>query len=1182
MERQWTDAQREAINTKGSNLLLAAAAGSGKTAVLVERIIKMVTDEQNPVDADKLLVLTFTKSAASEMRDRILDALTEKLKENPQSQNLARQLILAQKASITTIHSFCNELIRTNFNLADVDPSFRIADTTENELLRAQALSEAVDEMYEDEEFFDSFAQFTMCYSKAKNDYAIYELVDSIYSFCMSLPDPFGWLRESCEKLNADTHASFDETDWAEIIVSYFKSKIEKILFEYDFCIKKANEDEGKEVLGKFLSDEKAQFEDMQNVNTYSSLREMAEKAVFDTFPPKPKGTNPIYREMIKDLRDKAKGNFLSMAKSIFNLSCDEQIEVSKKMYPLMRALSGAVQRFAKRFDEKKEKKNILNFNDLEHKAYRLLVDKEGHATPLAESVKNKYHEILIDEYQDISRLQEAIFETIKRDNNLFMVGDLKQSIYRFRNTDPILFKQKKALFEDLEGAKDRKIILSKNFRSRSHILDGINFIFERIMSDSVGEIEYNDEEKLYFGADYIEDDALALELNIIDTKEINSAEDSDTIESITAEACLAAKKISELFKNNTMVKGKDGLRKITYKDICILVRAPKDRATVFASILNEAGIPCYSDKSGSLLESIEIETIMAYLRIIDNPHQDIPLLSVLRSDIYRFTTNDLAKIRVKDRKVTFYEAMQKKAEDKDDTAKATKAFLDELDGFRKQAEFLSVSELIWHIYMQTGFYDCQLARNSGEMRQRNLRALYLRAGEYEKTGVKGLYGFINFIDEYSGGGGRFDASRDIGEEHDVVRIMSIHKSKGLEFPVVLLCNMGKQFDKRDLRKSVLFHPEVGYGPKFVDLSMGITYPNGIRTAVSIKKELELISEEMRILYVALTRAKERLIIIGAASRGVESLVNKYAILASDSKKIERFKAEEAQSCLEWFVAALINHPDGDALRERTGESVSVIEDKSRWKINIYKSAEELLNKHIEEEKPVIEEKIDVSKILKNVMWEYPYKKDIFVPTKISVTEFKRKQYENREMPCVYLYDSKETENREMLSAKERGTAIHKVMEMLDFKANVSTEDVKNKISELLKGGILTSSEAETIDAEKIAKFFESDAGALIKKAEKIEKEVMFAINIDAGEVIGDYTGEEKVMLQGIIDCVLFCGDGIYIIDYKTDKVREVSQIVSKYKIQLDLYARAAEIIYKKCVRKKILYLFDKNKSVEI
>ena len=982
MERQWTDAQIKAINTKGSNLLLAAAAGSGKTAVLVERIIKMVTDEQNPVDADSLLVLTFTKSAASEMRERILDALTEKLKKNPNSQNLARQLILAQKASITTIHSFCNELIRTNFNLAEVDPSFRIADTTENELLRAQALCEVVDEMYEDDEFYDAFAQFTMCYSKVKNDDEIYELIDSIYSFCMSLPDPFGWLETSAEKLNLSSDVSFDETDWAEIIVSYFKSKLEKILYEYDFCIKKANEDEGGEVLKKFLSDEKAQFEALLKINTYSGLREMADRVMFNTFAPKPKGTNPVYRELIKDIRDKAKGNFQSMVKNIFNLESDEQSDVAKKMYPMMRALSRTVQRFAERFDEKKEKKNILNFNDLEHRAYKLLAFKDGQATPLAESVKNKYHEILIDEYQDISRLQEAIFEAIKRENNLFMVGDLKQSIYRFRNTDPILFKQKKEMFDDTEGAKNRKIILSKNFRSRSHILDAINFIFERIMSDSVGEIEYDDEEKLYFGADYTEDDSLSAELDIIDTKEINSAEDGDTIESITAEASLAAKKISELFKNNTMVKGKDGLRKITYKDICILLRSPKDRASVFASILKEAGIPCYSDKSGSLLDSIEIETIMSYLRIIDNPHQDIPLMCVLRSDIYRFTTNDLAKIRVKKRKVTFFEAMRIKAEDSDATAKKTKAFLDELNGFRKQSDFLSVSELIWHIYMQTGFYDCQLALSGGEMKQRNLRTLYLRAGEYEKTGVKGLYGFINFIDEYSGGGGRFEASRDMGEEHDVVRIMSIHKSKGLEFPVVLLCNTGKQFDKRDLRKSVLFHPETGYGPKFVDLQRGITYPNGIRTAVSIKKELELISEEMRILYVALTRAKERLIIIGAASRGIESYVNKYAILASDSKKIERFKAEEAASYLEWFVAALINHPDGEPLRARTDELVSIIEDKSRWKINIYKSAEELIDEFSEEEKPINEEKIDFSTILNNVKWEYPYKKDIFVPSK--------------------------------------------------------------------------------------------------------------------------------------------------------------------------------------------------------
>lgn len=1182
MGRQWTASQKAAIDAKGSNLLLAAAAGSGKTAVLVERIIKMVTDEENPVDADKLLVLTFTKSAASEMRERIMAALSEKLTENPESENLSRQLILAQKASITTIHSFCNELIRANFNLADCDPNFRIADTTENELLRAQALSEVVDEMYEDDEFGEDFAQFTMCYSNVKNDASIYELIDSIYSFCMSLPDPFGWLKRSAEKLNIQNNSSFDETDWAKIIVSYVKSKLEKLLFQYDFMIKKSDIDDGGDVLSKFLAVEKMQFEAMVKADTYSKMRTAAEGVVFDKLAPKPKDTDPVYRDMIKDLRDKVKEQFNNICASVFNLSGEEQCDTAKEMYPVMRALSETVKRFAERFDEKKEKKNILNFNDLEHKTYKLLIDENGKATALAENVKNKYHEILIDEYQDISRLQEAIFEAIKRENNLFMVGDLKQSIYRFRNTDPILFKQKKELFEEREDAVNRKIVLSKNFRSRSHILDGINFIFERIMSDSVGEIEYNDEEKLYFGADYTKDDSIITELNIIDTKEINDTDDGDTIESITAEAYLAAKKISELFKNNTMVKGRDGERKLTYKDICILFRAPKDRAEVFATILSEMGIPCYSDKSGSLLDSMEIETIMAYLRIIDNPHQDIPLLCVLRSSMYRFTTNDLAKIRVKQRKVSFYDSMRKKAEDSDVTGKKTKAFLEELTQIRNKAGFLSVAELIWHIYMQTGFYDYQLALPNGEIKQRNLRILYIRAGEYEKTGVKGLYGFINFIDEYRGGGGRYDAARDIGEEHDVVRIMSIHKSKGLEFPVVLLCNTGKQFDKRDLKKSVLFHSETGYGPKFVDLARGITYPNGLRSAVSIQKDLELISEEMRILYVALTRAKERLIIIGAASRGVDSLVNKYAILESNSKKIERFKAEEALSYLEWFVVSLLNHPDGSELRKRTEEKVSILKDDSRWKINIYKSASDLLEELSDEDKDEEEEKIDVSAIVKNVTWEYPYKSDINVPSKISVTELKRKMYEEKEENCVYLYQKKSDEEETSLSAAERGTAFHLVMEMLDFKSVNCVSDVENKIKELEAEGVLTELEAESIDAEKIVMFFDSEAGKIIKQAEKIEKEVMFAINIGAGEVIKDYKGEAEVMLQGIIDCLAFINDEIYIIDYKTDKVKDISDITSKYKIQLDLYAKASEIIYKKPVCKKILYLFDKNISAEV
>lgn len=1182
MARTWTSAQKSAIESKGSNLLLAAAAGSGKTAVLVERIIKMVTDDKAPVDVDKLLVLTFTKSAAGEMKERIMSALSEELEKNPDSVNLSRQLMLAQKASITTIHSFCNDLLKTNFSLADVDPNFRIADTTENELLRLSALQEVVDEIYEDDEFGENFAQLTMCYSSVKNNDALYELIDSIYSFCMSLPNPKKWLKDSSFKFNAEMYRDFDETDWSNILVSYFKSKIEKMLFEYDFMIKKADSDDGGETLCSFLLQEKEQFVSLLKICKYSEMKDAVDNIVFERIVAKPKNSQPMYRDLILKMRKDLRDDFKKLTGKIFNLSGKEQLETIRELYPLMRVLSEVVLRFSKRFDEKKEKKNILNFNDLEHKTYHLLVNEDGFPSDFAKTIKEKYHEILIDEYQDISRLQEAIFEAIKRENNLFMVGDLKQSIYRFRNTDPLLFKQKKEIFENREDAKNRKIILSKNFRSRKHILDCINFIFERIMSDEVGEIEYDREEMLYFGADYDENNSLVTELNIIDTKEINESSDGDTIENVTAEAYLTAKKISELIENDTEVKAKDGVRKITFKDICILMRAPKDRAEVFANVLSQMGIPCYSDKSGSLLESEEIEVVMSLLRLIDNPHQDIPLLCVLRSQMYRFSTNDLANIRIKNRKVSFYDAMCQKAKDNDKTGIKTKLFLKELAHFRERSGFFSVSELIWHIYMQTGFYDYQLALNNGELKQRNLRILFTRAEEYEKTGVKGLYGFINFIDEYQGGGGKYDAAREIGEEHNVVRIMSIHKSKGLEFPVVIFCGIGKQFDKRDLNKNVIFHPEIGYGPKYIDLLKNITYQNGVRSAVRIKKDLELISEEMRILYVALTRAKERLILIGA-SKKLDNIINRYAVLKSNKRKIERFKAEEALTYLEWFVAALINHPDGGPLRDRTDEQINYCEDKSRWKINIYESAEELLNQ-MKEENTVSEtdEISDISEVVKNASWEYPFIFDVSVPSKISVTELKRKIYEENEENCVYLYNNNTIKDKDELTSAQKGTAMHTVMEKLDFSAVKSIDDIKNKVMEIFKSGALSMQEAESIDVHKIMSFVNSDSCKMLNSADSVCKEVMFAININAAEVNKDYSGDAEVMLQGIIDCVAITDDEIYILDYKTDKVKNIEEIISKYKIQLDLYAKAAEIIYKKPVTKKILYLFDKNISIEV
>ena len=1181
MARNWTEAQSQAIEARDSNLLLAAAAGSGKTAVLVERIIKKITDEENPVDIDRLLVLTFTNAAAAEMRERILAALSDELIKNPDSENLSRQLTLISKASITTIHSFCNDLLRTNFNLADVDPSFRIADTTENDLLRAQVLEEVIDEMYEDDEFGDSFAQLVMNYSNVKTSKELFSLIDSIYAFCMSLPDPSKWLFESCEKFRPGKYKSFSETDWASILIVEYKRDIKRILSKYDYMLKKTAMDDGSEAFYGQLLSEKDNFDKLLNVKSYTNAKLMVSSIVFETAKSATKGSTPLYRKEVLEIRNSVKKDIDGILKSIFNLTDEEQLSVIEEMYPLMRALSEVILRFIKCFDEKKEQKNLLNFNDLEHKTLSILVDENGIVTEFAKTIKNKYDEILIDEYQDISRLQEAIFSAIKKENNLFMVGDLKQSIYRFRNTDPMLFKQKKEEFKISKDTINRKIILSKNFRSRSHILDCINYIFSKIMSDEVGEIYYNEEEKLYFGADFDENEELRTELEIIDLKELRQDAEDESVESVTAEALLAAKKISELIENGATVKIKGVERNITFKDICILMRSTKNTADVFASVLSECGIPCYSEKSGSLFDSSEVEVIMSLLRVIDNPHQDIPLLSVLRSQVYAFTTNDLANIRIKKRKVSFYEALTLKSDDVDETGKKAKAFISELCAFRERAETLSVAELIWHIYMQTGFYDCQLALKNGELKQKNLRLLFIKAEEFEKTGTRGLYNFITFIDNYRNIGGNYDAARTIGEEHNVVRIMSIHKSKGLEFPVVLLCSMGKQFNKQDLYKNVVFHHEFGYGPKYFDMQKGITYPNGAKTAIEILISNETLSEEMRILYVALTRAKERLILIGAA-RNLESMINKFAISNNKDEKIGSFLTGKAKSYLEWIVMCLINHPNGHVLLDYTSGFADIKEDASRWNVNIHTSIDEIYDKYKQEETEEEHEEVDSSLILKNMSWEYPFESDISIPSKITVSEMKRRVYEEEATNNFYLYKTTDLQQNRNLTGAQYGTAVHSVMERLDFKNVSSVDYINEKLSEFKDVGILSSLEAQYINAENIYAFFDSQAGEIIKSADKVLKEVTFAVNINASAFDKNYIGNAEVMLQGIIDCIAIKDDEMFIIDYKTDRVTDISEITKKYKIQLDLYAYAAEKIYKKSVKKKILYSFDKNETIEV
>lgn len=1181
MARQWTLAQKNAIDARDADILVAAAAGSGKTAVLVERIIQRITDEKQPVDLDRLLVVTFTNAAAAEMRQRVGAALAEKLENDPTNELLIRQLALLPKASITTIHAFCHKILRANFNLLGLDPGFALADPTENELIRLAALEEVIEEMYEDPVFAEDFLKLTEAYLNIKHTDAFYSLINHIYDFAMSLPAPKAWLFQSAEAFCDYETTDFDKTKAASVVLDAGKSRVEAIIKKYDAMIHMADNDEGGEVLAPFLRQEQLMFQPLLQAETYSEFYQKLTELVFKTIPSVPKGATPRYRDTVRSIRDDVKNKDVKkqLMQELFFLPAEEQCDILVKLRPLMRCLSEVVCRLMTRFDEKKSEKNLLNYNDLEHGCYQLFADESGNPTELAETVKDQFDEILIDEYQDTSALQEAIFQAIKKPAGLFLVGDVKQSIYRFRNTNPLLFREKKDRYVDAADASERKIILSQNFRSRPEVLDAINFVFTRLMSPVAGEIDYNDEEKLYPGAVY-PDMAHPLstetELCLVETGE--QSKDDDELDKTEAEAIVAAQKIQQLIEDGYQVLTKSGVRTIRYRDICILMRSTSNTAACFAEVLSAYGIPCYSDAGSSFLQSEEITVMLSLLKIIDNPHQDIPLLSVLRSQLYGLSPDELAEIRLANRKSDFYDALTKRAEFSDELGGKLQDFLAALSDYRQKSRQMDTAELIWHLYMQTGFYEAQATLAGGTLRRLNLRLLYIRAAAFEKTGLKGLYSFIRFVDEYKAIGGDYDAARSIGEEQDVVRIMSIHKSKGLEFPVVILAGMGRQFNMMDLQGNVLIHGDLGYGPQYIDTDFGVVYNNAARAAVKQAMHKETLSEEMRILYVAMTRAREKLIMLGSG-KGMAEQIKHYAPGSGD-KQVSGHFVLEAKSYLQWLFMALLSHPDGTLLRELSEtEAITPTGDVSRFSIELIDADD--LSLPGEEENEEKEENVAASDaVLPMLSYEYAYQTETDLPAKITVTEVKRLK-EELEPDSVYLYPRPEFLKTQTgkLSAAEAGTALHSVLEYLDFHNCESLSAVSEQIQTLENNGFLNKEEASSVSAEKIFAFMQSELGARLKNAVAVKREVTFGILADAGELLGK-TGQ--VMLQGMIDCVLFEEDGISIIDYKTDRIGTPEEISERYKIQLECYKKAAETLYGKKVLHSYLYLFSQGKWIEL
>lgn len=1325
---RWTNDQWEAVVRRGENILVAAAAGSGKTAVLVERIIKRITDEADPVDVDRLLVATFTKAAAAEMRHRIREALEKELLANPESDHLRRQLALMNRAAITTLHSFCLDVIRRYHHLIHLDPGFRIAGDNEAAILRQETWDELLEECYADSPEDSPFWELAEWFGGEQSDAPLAALLQRLYDASRSHPFPDEWLTGMAARFAADSSGELGGGESANL---WFASLIRDVRMELrgmagllQDALRIVRSPGGPAPYAETLEDELALLRHLQDAAAggWRKLHEAFQSAGFGRLKACKGGDyDPELQEKVKELRDAAKEKLGRLKEELFQRTPEQYAEELRLAAPLMGELVRLVGRFADKYARAKADKGLVDFNDLEHYCLAVLLDRSASAcggkaglvpSAAALSYREQFVEVLLDEYQDTNRVQEAIVELISRPapGNRFMVGDVKQSIYRFRLAEPGLFLDKhKAYGKDGTGP-GRRIDLARNFRSRRQVTAGVNFLFRQMMNEAVGEIEYDESAELVCGAAYpepaesaggAEAGPYAVELALIDRSANGEAgerdgEDSqwmdadggdsageetdepgaaaETGQADPAEletAQLEARYIAAQIRRMTGADGEPPfrvaersgeLRPATYRDFVVLLRATQSWAPVLIEELGRQGIPAYADISAGYFAATEVETVLSLLKVIDNPYQDIPLAAVLRSPLVGLAADDLARIRLKRKQGSFYDALVAYIAEQDgeregqdqaaspalaeaaaasqaaapaesglSTYAKAKAFAAKLESWRRAARTGPLSELIWSVYRETGYYDYVGGLPGGAQRQANLRALYDRARQYEATSFRGLFRFLRFVERMRESGSDLGTARALGEQEDVVRIMSIHKSKGLEFPVVFVAGLGKLFNLRDLNGSFLIHKDLGFGPRFVDARLRVSYPTLPQLAIKRRLRLETLAEEMRVLYVALTRPKEKLFLIGTVA-GLDKKIAHWARqLDSDEPRLPDHELAQARCYLDWIGPAVIRHRQGAALCQRLGlphhTPGGLAADTSEWRVTVCDSVR-LAEPAAAERREAAASLPDPemlnalrcslplaaaacgqpaaeavrAEIVRRLSWRYPYAEASALLSKTTVSELKRLN-EQRTLRITsegFEWDDAGSGTvpfatgaavrsafrkpaflgKDKLSAGEKGTVYHAVMQHLPTGRALLAADIAEALEAMAERRLLTSEQCAAVDPDVIAAFFATPLGQRYASAKRVLREVPFSCGLKAKELYPELAGgvaEETVLIQGVIDCLFEDEAGLVLLDYKTDATRNqtAEQLRGKYRIQLELYRRAVERIWKRKLADAYVFFFD-------
>ncbi len=1172
MARVWTKAQQDAISAREGALLVSAAAGSGKTAVLVQRVIERLTDPVRPCDADRLLVVTFTNAAAAEMRQRIEAAIERMLEEDPGNARLQRQQILLPQAHISTIHSFCSELIREHFYELGISPDFRISDSNEMDLLREEAMQQVMEQLYEQGD--DAFTRLSDCFSNGRDDSRLFSIVNTLYDFVRSHPFPERWLQEKAAMYRPEGDAA--STAWGQTVMQYAVSAVDYCvsltdnalhLMEQDATLSAAYRSAFSADLTGLLEMKQAALQ-----GAWDTLSARTHGFVFEKLKAVRGYKDDPLKEKITGNRDAVKKTVEKLSKLFFSNDAQCLTDI-RAMAPLVEQLLAAVQRFGEVLDTCKASRRIADFGDLEHWALRLLVrpTQAGFVcTETAAQISQRFDEVMVDEYQDTNEAQDMIFRAISREeHNLFMVGDVKQSIYRFRQAMPEIFLRRKEAYPTYDAQQNHypaRVILDKNFRSRSGVTDAVNFVFHQLMSRQMGEMEYTKEEELAAGAVYPPRDIPDTSLHVLDLSQCE--EDMDVAEARHI-AGIIARMIGEGFP--VTEEGKE--RPVTYRDFCILIRNANTHACVYAKELQQHGIPAWSDTAGSFFGTPEIAVMLSLLRVIDNPVQDIPLLSVLMSPMFGFTPDDLSAIRQGRPDGPLYFALKQKAEEGD---QAGRAFLRQIQDYRLLAATLSADRLINHLYEHTGYLAVVQAMPEGELRLANLRQLLDYARTYERSGYKGLSGFIRFIDRLEQQKSDLSPASVLSESANVVRVMSIHRSKGLEFPVCILANCARPFNKD--HGEILLHPALGVGMKLWDDRFTRRYSTMPREAVALEIERGGMSEELRVLYVAMTRAKENLIMVTSLKNPVRTL-GKLAAQLAEGPAISPYVVRSASCFSDWLLSCALRHPCGAQLRELAGALPGImLAEGCDWDIQLAypqpmppELPEPPLKTAAEHDEAFYEE------LRRRLEYRYPYEQLTNVPVKAAASELagrrEQKDYAFSSRPAFM--------ESQGMTAAEKGTALHAFIQFADY--HRAAMDPRKELGRLVKEGYLTMEQAHAVDLEKASRFF---TGPLVRRmldSPRLLREYRFTITIEAGQLQPDLPLEqwkEPVLLQGALDCA-FEEDGAWVlVDYKTDRVKQPEELLSRYSQQLDLYTQALTRCTDLPVKQRLLYSFALDREI--